>query len=129
RDVVGFLQNLQGNELAKTPGLTADISLGFEDQMQDGGYIGASIQYTYRGEFEQRVFNNPEVDTVDSYDLINLTMSYDNSDEVWGVDLIAYNLLDEDGINSAMTDVFGVNETGFQFVAPRQLMARFRYNF
>jgi iron complex outermembrane receptor protein len=129
RDVVGFLQNLSGNELAKTPGLTADISLGFEDQMKDGAYIGASLQYTYRGEFEQRVFNNPEVDTVDSYDLINLTMSYDNPGEVWGVDLIAYNLLDEDGINSAMTDVFGVNETGFQFVAPRQLMARFRYNF
>ncbi|AGH46507.1 TonB-dependent receptor [Paraglaciecola psychrophila] len=129
RDVVGFLQNLSGNELAKTPGLTADISLGFEDQMKDGAYIGASLQYTYRGEFEQRVFNNPEVDTVDSYDLINLTMSYDNPGEVWGVDLIAYNLLDEDGINSAMTDVFGVNETGFQFVAPRQLMVRFRYNF
>jgi iron complex outermembrane receptor protein len=129
RDVAGFLQNLNGNELAKTPGLTADISLGFEDQMSGGAYIGASLQYTYRGEFEQRVFNNPEVDTVDSYDLINFTMSYDNSDEVWGVDLIAYNLLDEDGINSAMTDVFGVNETGFQYVAPRQLMARFRYSF
>jgi iron complex outermembrane receptor protein len=129
RDVAGFLQNLSGNELAKTPGLTADISLGFEDQMKDGAYIGASLQYTYRGEFEQRVFNNAEVDTVDAYDLINLTMSYDNPGEVWGVDLIAYNLLDEDGINSAMTDVFGVNETGFQFVAPRQLMARFRYNF
>jgi iron complex outermembrane receptor protein len=129
RDVVGFLQNLSGNELAKTPGLTADISLGFEDQLKDGAYIGANLQYTYRGEFEQRVFNNPEVDTVDSYELINLTMSYDNPEEVWGVDLIAYNLLDEDGINSAMTDVFGVNETGFQFVAPRQLMARFRYNF
>jgi iron complex outermembrane receptor protein len=129
RDVARFLQNLNGNELAKTPGLTADISLGFEDQIKNGGYIGASLQYTYRGEFEQRVFNNPEVDTVDSYDLVNITLSYDNSDEVWGVDLIAYNLLDEDGINSAMTDVFGVNETGFQFVAPRQLMARFRYNF
>lgn len=82
RDVARFLQNLSGNELAKTPSLTADISLGFEDQLKDGAYIGASLQYTYRGEFEQRVFNNPEVDTVDSYDLINLTMSYDNSDEV-----------------------------------------------
>jgi len=129
RDVARFLQNLSGNELAKTPSLTADISLGFEDQLKDGAYIGASLQYTFRGEFEQRVFNNPEVDTVDSYDLINLSVSYDNSDEVWGVDLIAYNMLDEDGINSAMTDVFGVNETGFQYVAPRQLIARFRYNF
>ena len=129
RDVARFLQNLSGNELAKTPGLTADISLGFEDEMKDGGYIGASLQYTYRGEFEQRVFNNSEVDTVDSYDLLNLTVSYDNPEEVWGVDLIAYNMFDKDGINSAMTDVFGVNETGFQYVPPRQLMARFRYSF
>ena len=129
RDVAQFLQNLNGNELAKTPGLTADISLGFEDQMRDGAYVSASLQYTYRGEFQQRVFNNAEVDTVDSYDLINLTVSYDNPDDVWGVDLIGYNLLDEDGVNSAMTDVFGVNETGFQYVAPRQLMARFRYSF
>jgi iron complex outermembrane receptor protein len=129
RDVDRFLQNLNGNELAKTPGLTADISLGFEDQMKDGSYIRAGIQYTYRGEFEQRVFNNPEVDNVDAYDLVNLTISYDNPDEIWGVDLIAFNLLDEDGVNSAMTDVFGVNETGFQLVPPRQLIARFRYNF
>jgi iron complex outermembrane receptor protein len=129
RDVAQYLQNLNGNELAKTPGLTADITLGFEDQLSGGAYIGASLQYTYRGEFQQRVFSNPEVDTVDSYDLINLTVSYDNPDDVWGIDLIAYNLLDEDGINSAMTDVFGVNETGYQYVPPRQLMARFRYSF
>lgn len=129
RDVAGFLQNLNGNELAKTPGLTADVTLSYEDELQNGGYIIASVQYTYRGEFEQRVFNNPEVDMVDSYDLVNLTVSYDDPDDVWGVDLMAYNVLDEDGINSAMTDVFGVNETGFQYVAPRQLMARFRYNF
>ncbi|MFT5578765.1 MAG: iron complex outermembrane receptor protein [Paraglaciecola psychrophila] len=129
RDVAGFLQDLNGNELAKTPGLTADITLGYADQLEDGSFVSASVQYTYRGEFEQRVFNNAEVDTVDSYDLINLTVSYDNPDDVWGVDVMAYNILDEDGINSAMTDVFGVNETGFQYVAPRQLMARFRYSF
>jgi iron complex outermembrane receptor protein len=129
RDVARFLQNLNGNELAKTPGLTADITFSFEDELQNGGYVIASLQYTYRGEFEQRVFNNAEVDMVDAYDLINFTVSYDNPDDVWGVDLMAYNLLDEDGINSAMTDVFGVNETGFQYIAPRQLLARFRYNF
>jgi iron complex outermembrane receptor protein len=120
---------LNGNELAKTPGLTADITLSFEDDLQNGGYVIASVQYTYRGEFEQRVFNNAEVDMVDAYDLLNFTVSYNDPSDVWGVDLMAYNLLDEDGINSAMTDVFGVNETGFQYVAPRQVMARFRYSF
>ncbi len=129
RDVARFLQDLNGNELAKTPGLTADITLAYEDQLEMGGYVGASVQYTYRGDFEQRVFNNSEVDEVDAYDIVNLTMSYDSEDAVWGLDLMAFNLMDEDGINSSMTDVFGVNETGFQYVPPRQLMARLRYNF
>ncbi|MEP4890087.1 MAG: TonB-dependent receptor [Aliiglaciecola sp.] len=129
RDVAGFLQNLNGNELAKTPGFTADITLSYEDELANGGYVLASVQYTYRGEFQQRVFNNPEVDTVDNYDLVNLTLSYDDPSEVWGVDLMVYNLFDADGINSAMTDVFGVNETGFQYIPPRQIMAKARYNF
>jgi iron complex outermembrane receptor protein len=129
RDVAGFLQNLNGNELAKTPALTADISFSYEDELENGAYIFATIQYTYRGDFEQRVFNNPEVDPVDAYSLVNATVSYDDPSDVWGVDLMIYNLLDEDGINSAMTDVFGVNETGYQYVPPRQVMGRFRYNF
>jgi len=129
RDVARFLQNLNGNELAKTPSFTADITLAYEDQLQSGAYVYASVQYTYRGEFEQRVFNNQEVDPVDAYDLLNLTVSYDDPEDVWGVDLMVYNLLDEDAINSAMTDVFGVNETGFQYLPPRQVMARLRYRF
>jgi iron complex outermembrane receptor protein len=129
RDVERFLQNLEGNDLAKTPGFTADITLAYEDQLASGGFIGASVQYTYRGEFEQRVFNNPEVDVVDAYDIVNVVASYDTEDTVWGLDLMALNVFDEDGVNSSMTDVFGVNETGFQYVPPRQLMARVRYSF
>ncbi|MFT5276499.1 MAG: iron complex outermembrane receptor protein [Glaciecola sp.] len=129
RDVARFLQNLNGNELAKTPGLTADVTLSYETELSSGAYIITSAQYTYRGAFEQRVFNNTEVDPVDAYDLFNLTVSYDAPDQVWGADLMVYNLLDEDGINSSMTDVFGVNETGFQYIAPRMVMARVRYNF
>ncbi len=129
RDVAGFLQNLNGSELAKTPGVTGDITLAYDDQLASGGFIGASVQYTYRGEFQQRVFNNPEVDDVDAYDIVNLRVSYDSESAIWGVDLMALNVFDEDGINSSMTDVFGVNETGYQYVPPRQYTARVRYNF
>ena len=129
RDVAGFLQNLNGSELAKTPGVTGDITLAYDDQLASGGFIGASVQYTYRGEFQQRVFNNPEVDDVDAYDVVNLRLSYDSESAIWGVDLMALNVFDEDGINSSMTDVFGVNETGYQYVPPRQYTARVRYNF
>jgi iron complex outermembrane receptor protein len=129
RDVGGFLQNLNSNELAKTPGVTTDITLSYDDELDAGGFVGASVQYTYRGQFEQRVFNNAEVDNVPSYDIVNLRMSYDSQSAVWGVDLMALNVFDEDGVNSSMTDVFGVNETGLQYVPPRQYTARVRYNF
>jgi iron complex outermembrane receptor protein len=56
-------------------------------------------------------------------------MSYDSQSAVWGVDLMALNVFDEDGVNSSMTDVFGVNETGLQYVPPRQFTALVRYNF
>ena len=129
RDVAGFLQNLNGNELAKTPGLTADITLAYENQLSSGAYIITSLQYTHRGDFEQRVFNNPEVDDVDAYNLFNANLSYDSPDESWGADLMVYNITDQDGVNSSMTDVFGVNETGFQFIPPRMVMGRIRFAF
>jgi iron complex outermembrane receptor protein len=129
RDVASYLQNLSGNELAKTPSITADVTLSYEDELANGGYIVASLQFTHRGDFEQRVFNNPEVDQVDAYSLINLNLSYDLPDEAWGADIMVYNVTDEDGINSAMTDVFGVNETGYQYIAPRMVMGRIRYTF
>ncbi|WP_032095788.1 MULTISPECIES: TonB-dependent receptor [unclassified Alteromonas] len=129
RDVAGFLQNLNGNELAKTPGLTADITLAYENQLSSGAYIVTSLQYTHRGDFEQRVFNNPEVDDVDAYNLFNANLSYDSPDESWGADLMVYNITDQDGVNSSMTDVFGVNETGFQFIPPRMVMGRIRFAF
>jgi iron complex outermembrane receptor protein len=87
------------------------------------------VQWTYRGDFEQRVYNNPEVDSVDAYDIFNVTASYDLADGNWGFDLVVLNVLDDDGINSKMTDVFGVNETGYQYIPPRQMMARVRYSF
>ena len=47
----------------------------------------------------------------------------------WGFDLMIFNATNEDGINSAMTDVFGVNATGIEFIPPRQVMARISYTF
>ena len=39
------------------------------------------------------------------------------------------NVTDESGVNSSMTDVFGVAATGLELIPPRQLMTRLRYSF
>ena len=121
-------ENIQGNELAKTPGLTANISLKYEKYL-DSGLFSGIVEYVHRGEFQQRVINNPTVDTVPSYDIVNLLLSYDLANEKLGFDLMAYNITDEAGVNSRMTDVFGVGATGIELIPPRQVMGRIRYFF
>jgi iron complex outermembrane receptor protein len=55
-------------------------------------------------------------------------LSYEISDKL-GLDLMALNISDEDGVNSSMTDVFGVAGTGIELIPPRQFMGRLSYNF
>jgi len=125
----GLRENVKGNELAKSPDLTADVSLRYETTFSSGTEFSGTVQYTHRGGFSQRIFNNPAVDSVDSYDVLSLVASFDFDGGTWGVDLMAMNALDEDGVNSRMTDVFGVSATGEEYIAPRQVMAKIRHNF
>ena len=39
------------------------------------------------------------------------------------------NVTDESGVNSSMTDVFGVAATGLELIPPRQIMTRLSYKF
>ena len=124
----GLRKNINGNELAKTPEFTADISLTYETMMSSGTLFTGIMQYVKRGEFQQRVNNNPIVDAIDAYDILNLTASFDFEDK-WGLDLMILNATDEDGVNSSMTDVFGVAATGLELIPPMQFMARLSMNY
>ena len=87
------------------------------------------MQYIHRGDFQQRVSNNSIVDAIDSYDLLNLTASIDFVGDKWGLDFKILNATDEDGVNSSMTDVFGVAATGLELIPPRQFMVRFSMSY
>ncbi|WP_078084673.1 TonB-dependent receptor [Microbulbifer mangrovi] len=121
-------ENVNGNELAKTPSMTADLSLQYTSTFESGTAFTGTLQYTYRGSFSQRIFENPAVDKVPAYNVVNAVAAFDLPNS-WGFDLMAMNLFDEDGVNSRMSDVFGVNATGVELIPPRQLMARARYQF
>ena len=45
------------------------------------------------------------------------------------LDFLLLNATDEHGVNSSMTDVFGVAATGIELIPPRQVMTRLSYNF
>jgi iron complex outermembrane receptor protein len=87
------------------------------------------MQYVQRGDFQQRISNNSIVDAIDSYDLLNLSTSIDFAGDKWGLDFKILNATDEDGVNSSMTDVFGVAATGLELIPPRQYMIRLRMSY
>ena len=121
-------EDVLGNELAKTPEFTTDLSLIYNTTLASGDVFSSALQYVYRGKFFQRIANNPVQDVVDSYQVFNFTAGIDYSNGM-GFDLIIRNVGDEDGMNSAMTDVFGVGATGIEYIPPRQIMTRISYDF
>ena len=125
----GLREDVKGNKLAKSPEFTADINLTYETTLASGNEFSSIVQFIRRGDFEQRVSNNTLVDSIDSYNLFNVTASIDFVSSNTGIDFMLLNIADKDGINSSMTDVFGVAATGLEYIAPRQFMVRFRREF
>jgi iron complex outermembrane receptor protein len=121
-------EDIKGNSLAKSPEFTANIGIEYNAQTAYGD-LTTTAEVIYRGDFQQRVFNSPFVDQVDSYTVLNLTASLDLTGDQWGVDFMILNAGDKDGMNSSMTDVFGVAGTGIEYIPPRQYMGRLSYNF
>jgi iron complex outermembrane receptor protein len=76
----------------------------------------------------QRVSNNSIVDAIPGYYIVNLTVGIDFTNNL-GLDFMLLNVSDKDGVNSSMTDVFGVASTGLELIPPRQFMTRISYNF
>ena len=124
----GLRENVKGNDLAKTPDVTADASLTYETVLSSGNEITTVFQLIRRGEFMQRVSNNPLVDKVPYYQIYNLKVGIDFQNNM-GLDFFLMNMTNEDGINSSMTDVFGVAATGIELIPPRQIMTRISYDF
>ena len=121
----GRIQNVRGNELAKTPSFTGNVALNWTNE-QNWGELKGTLQYTYRGGFKHRIFNNSQTDIVPNYDVLDIMLGfYPSSAENQHFEIIGKNLFDQDGINARFTDVFGVGATGDELIAPRQIMLRF----
>ncbi|MDB2474271.1 TonB-dependent receptor [Gammaproteobacteria bacterium] len=125
----GLRENVKGNALAKSPEFTADISMTYESVLSSGTEFTGIAQYVRRGEFQQRVSNNLLVDNIKAYNILNLTASYNFVGDTWGLDLMLLNATGVEGVNSSMTDVFGVAATGLEYIAPRQFMVRLSKQF
>ena len=83
----------------------------------------------HRGEMQARVFNNPLVDIIPSYNVVNLHLSYDLVDRPMSFQLSATNLFDEEGINNTFTNPFGLWTTSNEYIPPLEVIASVTFQF
>ena len=120
----GALQNVNGNDLAKTPQNTRNLAISYLKDVPGYGELKSRLQYTYRGDFNHRIFNNTSTDIVPEYETFDFTLGLYPSDGRAYIEFIARNITGKDGINARMTDVFGVGATGDELIPPERYMIR-----
>jgi iron complex outermembrane receptor protein len=125
---LGAIRNIGGNAPAKLSNILASLAISYDFSVY-GGMLTPRIEYIYRGDFWQRIFAEPGIDHVPSYDLVNLNFEYIPTDAPWKVSFSVTNLFDEAGINSRYTDPYGTFTTSQQYIPPRQIMGTVSYEF
>ena len=123
------IADVKGNELPKAPDLSVNWSLYYNRPLANWGELTTILNYQYRGEMQQRVFNLEGTDDIDSYDIFNITFSLVPNSAVWALDLSVLNVTHEDGVNAQFTDSFGVSATSTELIAPRQFLAKLKFEF
>ncbi len=121
-------RNVGGKLPAQLPNALVSIAVSYDFPVPTG-ILTPRVQYIYRGTLQQRIFNEPNVDSIPAYSLVNLNLEYVPTDSNLSVQLSVTNLLNKAGVNSRYTDPFGTFATSQQFTPPRQVMGTVSYSF
>ena len=120
--------DLKGNKPPKLVDITARLALTNTHAFANGSVLSSRVEYVHRGDFQARVFNNPLVDSVPSYDLVNLYFAYDVADMPLSFSLSVTNVFDEEGINNIFSNPFGIWSTSNEYIPPREVIGSVRYS-
>lgn len=121
-------QNINGNRLpflskySFKVGLTKSVETGY-------GPLTVGVDYRYQSGFDSRIFNDPALDRVGGYGLLNGSIGLKTSDGKWSFDIIGTNLTNSNAEATRYTNTFGFGTTAISYVAPRQVLGRVGYTF
>ncbi|MFQ5548111.1 MAG: TonB-dependent receptor [Woeseia sp.] len=121
--------NLRGNRPPKLVDLTARFALTNEHTFANQAVLFSRLEFIHRGEYQYRVFNNPLVDKVPSYSIVNLYFDYDPLNSPWSMSVGLTNVTDRDGVNSRFSNPFALLTTSEEFIPPFEAIATFRFEF
>jgi iron complex outermembrane receptor protein len=120
--------NLNGNKPPKLVDLMARVALTNTHAFSDGSELSSRVEYVHRGDFQARIFNHPRVDSVPSYDLVNLYFAYDVGNMPISLNLSVTNIFDKNGVNNVFTNPYGLWTTSREYIPPREVIGSVRYS-
>lgn len=120
--------NINGNKVPKLPGVQGFVSATYNHEIGPG-MLTARAKFVYRGEYQYRLFNLGAIDTVPSYETVDLSVQYqpDNTNLTFG--LSVENLFDVNGLNSRLSDPYGSAQVTDTYIPPRQFIVSIGYKF
>jgi iron complex outermembrane receptor protein len=114
--------NIQGKSPPAEPNVAGAISASYDFDLGES-VLTPWVQFVYRGAEWARIFNDPNLDRVPSYGVVNLNLSLvPGWDRRLKFTLSATNVGNVAGINSQYTDPYGTAQTSREYIAPRQVI-------
>jgi iron complex outermembrane receptor protein len=114
--------NIKGNQPPGMPNVSGSIAASYRFDSPFGSFT-PRVQVVYRGSEWARIFDDPTLDKVPAYTVVNLNLDFvPTNNNHLRLSLTATNVGNVAGINSRYTDPFGTFTTSNQFIAPLQVI-------
>ncbi|HTW36777.1 MAG TPA: TonB-dependent receptor [Rhizomicrobium sp.] len=126
--VLASAKDIGGNPPAKMPKVLGSFNASY-DYVLGWGTLTPRFEVVYRGAFWARVFDEPSLDRVPAYTIVNLNLDFVPPDSNFKLSLTATNVGDTAGVDSRYTDPYGTGQTSQQYIPPRQIIGTISYNF
>ncbi len=114
--------NINGKQPPDMPNVSGSVAVSYRIDTSLGPFT-PRVEVVYRGSEWARIFNDPILDQVPAYTVVNLNLDFvpANNDHL-RFSLAATNIGNVAGINSRYTDPYGTFTTSDQYIAPMQII-------
>lgn len=126
--VLGSERNLKGRTPQSMPKASGAVDVSYTFDVPYGT-LTPRAEFIFRGTEWERIFNEPSIDHINSYGIIDFNLAYVPTHTNWIVQLTATNLTDIAGVNSKYTDPYGTGQTSLQYIPPLQVIGTVGYRF
>lgn len=127
-EIIGASKNIQGNQPPDMPKLSGSVNASYDFKLPTGT-LSPRLEYVYRGSLWSRIFNEPDLDRVGAYFLVNANLTYAPNDSNFLLAISGTNLTNIAGVNSRYTSPYEAGVTSQQFIPPRLVFGSVAYKF